>query len=160
MEQTTVTNEEDASGTTSERFPAGIEDVVILPMVAVALSVKKVLRSAWTILKHIIDFLFPILLQLMRFPLFTLRIVGDGIVALMKGIARILPVGGERRAAWREFVSQHWAWLRQKISYKAFEEALHHVFENGMAWVFRKCRSLTPGAALLVIMGAVLWLPI
>jgi hypothetical protein len=92
-------------------------------------------RSAWTVLKHIIDFLFPILLQLMRFPLFTLRILGDGIVALLRGIARILPIGGERRAAWREFVNQQWAWLRQKISYKAFEEAVHHLFENGMAWV-------------------------
>jgi hypothetical protein len=155
-----VTNEEDPSGTTSEHFRTGIEDVVMLPMVAIALVVKKVLRSAWTILKHILDFLFPILLQLLRFPLFTLRILGDGSAALLKGIARILPIGGVRRAAWREFVSQHWAWLRKKISYKAFEEAVHHVFENAMAWVFRKCRKLTPSAALLVILGAVLWLPI
>ncbi|MGC1553524.1 MAG: hypothetical protein WA806_12170, partial [Bradyrhizobium sp.] len=29
-----------------------------------------------------------------------------------------------------------------------------------MAWVFGKCRHLTPNTALLVIMGAVLWLPI
>jgi hypothetical protein len=29
-----------------------------------------------------------------------------------------------------------------------------------MAWVFRKCRHLTPNTALLVILGAVLWLPI
>ena len=29
-----------------------------------------------------------------------------------------------------------------------------------MAWVFRKCRHLTPSTALLVILGAVLWLPI
>src|ERR1700752_1822399 len=29
-----------------------------------------------------------------------------------------------------------------------------------MAWVFRKCRHLTPNAALLVILGAALWLPI
>jgi hypothetical protein len=29
-----------------------------------------------------------------------------------------------------------------------------------MAWVFRKCRVLTPGGALLVIAGAVLWLPV
>ena len=29
-----------------------------------------------------------------------------------------------------------------------------------MAWVFRKCRHLTPSTALLVIMGAVLWFPI
>ena len=133
---------------------------MILPMVAVALVVETVARSAWTVLKHLVDFLFPILLQLMRFPLFTLRILGDGIVALLQGIARILPIGGERRAAWREFVSHHWAWLREKISYKAFEEAVHHLFENGMAWVFRKCRALTPSAALIVILGAVLWLPI
>ena len=156
----TVTNEGDHSGITSERFQAGIEDVVILPIVAIALVVKQVLRSAWTILKHTIDFLFPILLQLMRFPLFTLRILGDGIAALLKVIARILPIGGDRRAAWREFVNQHWEWLRQKISYKAFEEAVHHVFESGMAWVFRKCKSLTPSAALFVISCAVLWLPI
>ena len=29
-----------------------------------------------------------------------------------------------------------------------------------MAWVFRKCRRLSPATALLVIMGALLWLPI
>ena len=29
-----------------------------------------------------------------------------------------------------------------------------------MAWVFRKCRRLTPSKALLVIVGAILWLPI
>jgi hypothetical protein len=29
-----------------------------------------------------------------------------------------------------------------------------------MAWVFRKCRHLTPNTALVVILGAVLWLPI
>ena len=144
-----MANGEKPSGTASERFPLGTEDVVILPIVAIALIVKMVVRSAWTVLKHIIDFLFPILLQLMRFPLFTLRILGDGIAALLRGIARILPIGGERRAAWREFVNQHWEWLRQKISYKAFEEAVHHVFENGMAWVFRKCKSLTPSTAVL-----------
>jgi hypothetical protein len=29
-----------------------------------------------------------------------------------------------------------------------------------MAWVFRTCRHLTPNTALLVILGAVLWIPI
>ena len=29
-----------------------------------------------------------------------------------------------------------------------------------MAWVFQKCRHLTPNTALLVILGAVLWLPV
>ena len=155
-----MANGENPSDAASERFRVGTDDVVILPMVAIALIVKTVVRSAWRFLKHIIDFLFPILLQLMRFPLFTLRILGDGIAALLRGITRILPIGGERRAVWREFVSEQWAWLRQKLSYKAFEEAVHHLFENGMAWVFKKCRVLTPTTALIVILGAVLWLPI
>ena len=29
-----------------------------------------------------------------------------------------------------------------------------------MAWVFKTCRALTPRTALLVLIGAVLWLPI
>ncbi|MPZ40037.1 MAG: hypothetical protein GEU95_18670 [Rhizobiales bacterium] len=141
-------------------FSVGIEDVVIVPLVAVAFAIWRALRRSFFILIDIVDFTFPILLQLMRFPLFTLRILGDGIAAMLNGIVRFLPVGGARRGAWREFVSRQWAWLRQKISYKAFEEAVHHAFEKGMAWVFKACRTLTPRTALLVLFGAVLWLPI
>ena len=67
---------------------------------------------------------------------------------------------GTTRDAWREAVSRYWSWLRQKVSYRAFEDAVHHAFERGMAWVFRTCRGLTPRGALLVIAGAVLWLPV
>ncbi len=149
-----------SAGMTDARFTAGLSDLVILPLVAVALAIAKTLRWLFTLLIRIIDWLFPILLQVMRFPLFTLRILGDGLAWLTRGIVSILPVGGTRRAAWREWVSRTWAWLRSKISYKAFEEWLHHAFENGMAWVFRKCKALTPNKALLVLIGAVLWLPI
>jgi hypothetical protein len=141
-------------------FGVGVEDIVILPLVAIAVIVKVVLRALLTILIDIIDWLFPILLQVMRFPLFTIRILGDGIAALLKGVMRFLPIGNMRRQAWQGFISRNWAWCRQSLSYRAFEEWLHHAFEDGMAWVFRKCRSLTPPAALLVIIGAVLWLPI
>jgi hypothetical protein len=141
-------------------FGVGVEDIVILPLVAIAVIVKVVLRALLTILIDIIDWLFPILLQVMRFPLFTIRIIGDGIAALLKGVMRFLPIGNMRRQAWQGFISRNWAWCRQSLSYRAFEEWLHHAFEDGMAWVFRKCRSLTPPAALLVIIGAVLWLPI
>jgi hypothetical protein len=141
-------------------FGVGVEDIVILPLVAIAVIVKVVLRALLTILIDIIDWLFPILLQVMRFPLFTIRILGDGIAALLKGVMRFLPIDNMRRQAWQGFISRNWAWCRQSLSYRAFEEWLHHAFEDGMAWVFRKCRSLTPPAALLVIIGAVLWLPI
>src|SRR5262245_18052752 len=143
-----------------EPFGAGIADVIILPLVAIALATKSLLKFVLSILVDILDYAFPILLQVARFPLFTARIIGDGIAALLKGVVRFLPVGGARREAWRALVSRHWSWLRQKISYRAFEEAVHHAFEKGMAWVFRKCRTLTPASALLVIAGAILWFPI
>jgi hypothetical protein len=142
------------------QFPAGIDDLVIVPLVGIAANLKKVLKTALSILIEIIDIAFPILLQVMRFPLFTLRIIGDGLAALLKGIVRLLPVGGVRRAAWREAIGEYWGWVRRKISYKAFEEALHHAFESGMAWVFRTCKALSPRTALLVLLGAILWLPI
>jgi len=143
-----------------EDFTVGVEDVVIVPLAAVVLGIKQALTSALTLLIRLLDLLFPILLQLMRFPLFTLRILGDGIVTLSKAVVAILPVGRARRAAWREWISIYWALLRQKISYHAFEQWLHHAFENGMAWVFKTCRTLTPRSALIVIFGAVLWLPV
>src|SRR3979409_2174119 len=103
-------------------FGAGIADVIILPLVAIALAAKSLLKFVLSILIHIIDYAFPILLQVARFPLFTARIVGDGLAALLKGLVKCLPVDAGKRDAWRASVSQHWALLRRKISYKAFEE--------------------------------------
>src|SRR5262245_24489922 len=132
MEQA-VSSRVGAASTTAEHFRPGIDDVVILPLVAAALLIRTVLRAALNLLIRLLDFLFPILLQLMRFPLFTLRLIGDGLAALLRGLVRILPIGGNRQAAWREYISQYWAWLRQKFSYHAFEEAVHRLFESGMA---------------------------
>lgn len=138
---------------------AGLEDLIIFPLAAVAVAARRLGRATLSALVHILDWAFPILLQVARFPLFTVRMIGDGVTAALKGVVRFLPVSGAARDAWRQRVSQSWAWLRQRFSYKAFEEAVHHAFEAGMAWVFRTCKALTPGGALLVIAGAVLWLP-
>jgi hypothetical protein len=153
-------NRDAASVAPPEPFKVSFDDLLIVPLVALGVSLKRVLKSTLMLLVRLVDFLFPILLQVMRFPLFTLRILGDGIAALSRAIVAILPVGGTRRAAWRESISLSWAWLRKKISYQAFEEWIHHAFESGMAWVFKTCRTLTPLAALIVLLGAVLWLPI
>jgi len=150
--------DENASGTRA--FGAGVDDIIIVPVVAVIFIVRSALKALLRLLIRLLDFAFPILLQVARFPLFTLRIVGDGLAAIARGVIALLPIGGDKRAAWREQVSQAWAWLRAKISYKAFEEYVHHLFEDGMAWVFRTCRTLSPTAALLVLIGAILWLPI
>jgi hypothetical protein len=145
---------------TQGRYGAGVEDLIIVPLALMALAGKNLLLTILSVLTHIVDYTFPILLQLMRIPLVTTRIIGDRLVVALKFIVRYLPVSCASRERWREVVSRGWSWLRQKISYKAFEEAVHHAFESGMAWVFRKCRKLTPRGALLVITGAVAWLPV
>jgi hypothetical protein len=142
------------------RFGAGLDDLIIWPLVLIAFATQRALRKIVSLLITIFDYAFPILLQLVRFPLFTARILGDGTVALLNAVVRFMPMPRAQREEWRALIHRSWAWLRQKFSYKAFEETIHHAFEGGMAWVFRKCRALTPTTALLVILGAMLWLPI
>jgi hypothetical protein len=155
-----MSDDNNISVTAQRRFEFGLDDAIVVPLVAIGFAIKKLFQTLLSAVVHILDYAFPILLQLLRFPLFTLRIIGDAVVALLRGVVDYLPVSATSRDAWRELVTRRWLWLRQTISYKAFEEALHRLFEGGMAWVFRKCRTLTPTTALLVIVGAVLWLPI
>ena len=139
---------------------AGLDDLIIVPLVLVAVAVSKLLKGVFSILIYVLDYAFPILLQLMRIPLLTARLVGDGMEFFFEGVLQCLPVSRAKRDAWRARMRQQWIWFRRNISYQAFERALHRAFEAGMAWVFRKCRRLTPGAALLVIALAFLWLPV
>lgn len=139
---------------------AGVEDLVIVPMVVIALVISKLLKAVFFILIYVLDYAFPILLQLMRIPLLTARLLGDGMELFLEGVVQCLPISSAKREAWRARVRQQWIWFRRHISYQAFEHALHDAFEGGMAWVFRKCRRLTPSGALLVIAVALLWLPV
>src|ERR1700724_63721 len=99
-------------------------------------------------------------MQLTRFPLFPLRVLGDGMIAAVQRMLTWIPMAQEKRRYWYELIGQKWSGLRQKISYKAFEQAVHHAFERGMERVFVRCRKLTPRTALYVIVAAVLWLPV
>jgi hypothetical protein len=141
-------------------YRAGVEDAVIIPLVAAALMVKAILRAVLWVLMRILDLAFPLLMQLIRFPLFTLRVLGDGLIAAVRRLLAWVPMAQEKRRQWDEFIGQTWSRLRQKISYKVFEQAVHHAFEGGMEWVFARCRKLTPRAAMYVILAAVLWLPV
>jgi hypothetical protein len=144
----------------SSGFRRGIDDVIIVPLVLAALAINKSVRFLILILIRLLDLAFPLAMQFVWLPLLAIRMIGDGIVAAFRGILRILPLGDTRRRQWTEALRRNWEWLRERISYRAFEHAVHVVFESGMAWVFGKCRRLTPDKALLVIIGAILWLPI
>ncbi|UGY13479.1 hypothetical protein [Bradyrhizobium septentrionale] len=146
--------------TEESRFRGALDDVVIIPLVVITLVTNKILRFVLSILMRMLDYAFPFAMQILWLPLFVAKVLGDVIVTVINGTLRFLPVSEAKRRQWSRSVRRSWLWLRRKISYRAFEQAVHDAFESGMAWVFRECRHLTPNTALLVILGAVLWLPI
>ncbi len=142
------------------RFRGALDDVIIIPLVFVTLAANKILHLILLVLMRLLDYAFPFALQIAWLPFFAARIIGNIVVTVMKGTLRFLPLSENNRRQWSRSISQGWSWLRRKLSYLAFEHTVHNAFENGMAWVFRNCRNLTPNSALLVIMGAVIWIPI
>jgi hypothetical protein len=144
--------------TEESHFRGALDDVIIIPLVLVMLAANKTLRFILWMLMRLLDYAFPLAMQIIWLPLFAAKILGDVIVAVINGALRFL--SETKRRQWRRSIRRNWSWLRRKISYRAFEQAVHDAFESGMAWMFRACRHLTPNTALLVILGAVLWLPI
>ena len=155
-----MTNYHNPAWTKESRFRGTIDDVIIIPFVVVALAANKILRFILSILMRLLDYAFPLAMQILWLPLFAAKILGDFIATFISAALRFLPVSESKRRQWRRSIRRNWSWFRRKISYQAFEQAVHDAFENGMAWVFQKCRHLTPNTALLVILGAILWLPI
>ena len=155
-----MTDDHEPAWSEEGRFGGAPDDVIIIPLVLVMLAAGKTLRLILSLLMRLLDFAFPFAMQIVWLPLLAIRILGNVTVAVMNGALRFLPLSETKRRQWRKSIRRNWSWLRRKIGYRAFQRAVHHAFENGMAWVFRTCRHLTPNTALLVIVGAVLWLPI
>src|SRR6516225_10773499 len=155
-----MTDDHEPAWSEESRFSGALDDVIIIPLVLVMLAAGKTLRFILSLLMRLLDFAFPLAMQIVWLPLLAVRILGNGTVMAMSGALRFLPLSESKRRQWRKSIRRNWSWLRRKISYRAFQHAVHRTFESAMAWVFRKCRHLTPNAALLVILGAVLWLPI
>jgi hypothetical protein len=155
-----MTDYHNPAWTRESRFRGTLDDVIIIPFVVVALAANKILRFILSILMRLFDYAFPLAMQIVFFPLLAARVLGNVIVTVVSGALRLVPLSERSRRRFSISIRRNWSRLRQKISYQAFERAVHGAFESGMAWVFRKCRHLTPSTALLVILGAVLWLPI
>jgi hypothetical protein len=155
-----VTDYHHPAWTDESRFRGALDDVIIIPLVLVAFATNKILRFILSILMRLLDCAFPLAMQIIWLPLFAAKLLGDVIVTVLNGASRFFPLSETKRRQWRRSIRRNWSWFRRKISYQAFERAVHDAFEGGMSWVFRACRHLTPNTALLVILGAVLWLPI
>jgi hypothetical protein len=155
-----MTDYHNPAWTKETRFRGSLDDVIIIPLVVVALAANKILRFILSILMRLLDYAFSLAMQIVWLPLFAARVLGNVIVTAISGALRLVPLSETNRRRWSISIRRNWSWVRRKISYQAFERAVHTSFESGMAFVFRKCRHLTPNTALLVILGAVLWLPI
>ena len=155
-----MTDYNNPAWTKESRFRGSLDDVIIIPLVIVALAANKILRFILSILIRLLDYAFPLAMQIVWLPLFAAEVLGNVIVTVMSGALRLVPLSERGRRCWSISIRRNWSRLRRKVSHQAFERAVHSAFESGMAWVFRKCRHLTPSTALLVILGAVPWLPI
>jgi hypothetical protein len=140
------------------RFAAGPDDAIIVPLVLLAWLVWIVCRAALVILLFAFDLVSALIGRLIALPLFVAIAAGDGMVWLAKRLAGLLPRA--RRDAWRDLVDRRWSALRHRVSPAAVVAAAQGVLPGVIAWVFRTCGALSPGAALLVIAGALMWLPV
>jgi hypothetical protein len=136
------------------------DDVIIVPLVVIALAINNILRFVFSILMRMLDYAFPLAMQIVWLPLFAAKALGDVTVTIINGALRFLPLSEAKHRQWSRSIRRNWLWFQRKISYRSFELAVHSAFESGMAWVFSECRHLTPNTALLVILCAVVWLPI
>ena len=155
-----MTDEQNPSWNEENRYRGALDDVAIVPIVLVVLAALKILRFILSIMMRLLDYAFPVAMQVIWLPLFAAKVLGNVIITLMGAALRFLPLSETKRRRWRRSIRRNWSWLRRKMSYRAFEHAVHDAFESSMAWVFRQCRHLNPNTALLVILGAILWLPI
>ena len=147
------------SAVAPDRFRAGIDDIIILPLVLVALLVRTLCQAVLFIVLFACDLVFALLLRVITLPLLLAATAGDGMAWLIERLAGLALARGKREA-WRDRVDRRWSGLRQRISHKAVAARAQTALQQAISWVFRKCAALSPRAALLVIAGALLWLPL
>jgi hypothetical protein len=143
-----------------DRFAIGIDDAIILPLVLIAFLATTLCRAALFIVLFASEFVAALFLRVMTIPLLVATAAGDGMAWLIKRLAALSPWSPAKQEAWRDLVDRHWSGLRQGMSHQALAMTAQGVLQGGISWAFQKCGALSPRAALLVIAGAMLWLPL
>ena len=144
---------------TQDQFRVGVDDTLILPLVLIAFLVNTLYQAAIFIMPFASTFVFASFLRVMTSPLLVAATAGDGMAWLIKRLAELPALPG-RREAWRDLVDRRWSRLRQRMSHKSIAVMAQSVLQRGIAWVFQRCGTLSPRAALLVIASVMLWLPL
>jgi hypothetical protein len=66
--------------------------VIIIPLVFITLAANKILRFIFSILMRLLDYAFPLAMQLVWLPLFAVKILGNGVVAVINSVLHFLPL--------------------------------------------------------------------
>ena len=81
----------DPAWTDKGRFRGGFDDVIIIPLVALALVVNRIVRFILSLLIRLLDFAFPFVVQILWLPLFAARLLGNVVVTLISAALGFLP---------------------------------------------------------------------
>ena len=66
--------------TEKSRFRGAPDDVIIIPLVLVTFAANKILRFILSILMRLLDYAFPLAMQVVWLPLFAAKVLGNVIV--------------------------------------------------------------------------------
>ena len=136
------------------RVGGALDDVIIVPLALIAIAANKILRFTIAVLMRLLDYTFPLVMEIVWLPLFAARVLGNRSRRCHRRCAVLLPLSETRRRKWIVSMRRRWSWLRRRISYRAFDEPCTLPLEK----VWRGCsesRHLTPNTASLVIVAAV-----
>ena len=97
--------------TVESRSRGTLDDMIIIPLVVVALAGNKILRLILSILMRLLDYAFPLAMETVWLPLFAARVLGNVIVAAISAGSRLVPLSETSRRRWRISIRRHWSWL-------------------------------------------------
>jgi len=92
-----VTHYHNPAWTEESRFRGALDDVIIIPLVFVTLAANKILRFILSILMRLLDYAFPLAMQIVWLPLFAARVLGNVIVTAISGALRLVPLSETNR---------------------------------------------------------------
>jgi hypothetical protein len=145
---------------TRDQFRIGVDDAIILPMVGIAFLISTLFQAAFVILALASACVFALLLRVVTSLLFVAATAGDAMAWLIKRLTDLPQLSGAKRKALSEFADRRWPWLRQRLGHEAVAMTTQNVLQRGISWVFQSFSALSPRAALLVIVGVLVWLPL
>jgi hypothetical protein len=77
-----VTDYHNPAWTEESRFRGAFDDVIIIPLVFVTLPANKILRFILSIVMRLLDYAFPLAMQIVWLPLFAAKVLGNVIVTV------------------------------------------------------------------------------